>query len=133
VQGGIVFGERLSGWPVSLWVYIIRPSPPRRTSRSLSHRPAISSAHLSQSFAHAIKARELDNSMALAPNIIPSARLRDNDFIECLDLTTSLPTKSLDPFSKPALDFKGTLRARTNTPGVTFSVLSIDVLSNNDF
>jgi len=46
-------------------------------------------------------------SMASAPNVSPSARLADHALSECVDLTTSSPMESLDPFGELALDFAG--------------------------
>lgn len=48
------------------------------------------------------------NPMASTPNISPSARLEDYDLIECVDLTTSLPTQALDLFREPAPGFGST-------------------------
>ncbi|KAK3170144.1 hypothetical protein OEA41_009530 [Lepraria neglecta] len=55
-----------------------------------------------------------NDSVALAPNTPPSARLEDYDLIECVDLTTSLPMKAVDPFGEPVLGFGGTENAQGN-------------------
>lgn len=54
------------------------------------------------------------DSIALAPNVPPSAGLGDYDLIECFDLTTSLPMEAIDPFGEPALGFGGTENAQGN-------------------
>lgn len=40
-----------------------------------------------------------NNSVAVAPNMSPSARLQNHSLIECIDLTA----ESLDPFGEPVV------------------------------
>jgi len=54
------------------------------------------------------------NSVGLVSNISTSANLQDYNTIEWVDLTTSLPTETLDPFREPALGFGGMENAQGN-------------------
>ena len=39
------------------------------------------------------------------PEYFPSTKFYNTNLITFVDMTTSVPSKSLDPFAKPALDF----------------------------
>jgi len=55
-----------------------------------------------------------NKSVGLTANITTSANLQDSNAIEYVDLTTSLPTETPDPFREPALDFGGMENAQGN-------------------
>jgi len=53
------------------------------------------------------------------PEYFPSIKFYNFNLITFVDMTTSIPTKPLDPFAKPALDFEGTEKHSRHMSGAT--------------
>ncbi|KAL2046937.1 hypothetical protein N7G274_000955 [Stereocaulon virgatum] len=66
----------------------------RRSIAQNRSAPTVSSTH--------------SDSVAVAPNVSPNARLQNHDLTECIDLTASEPAECLAPLSEPAIGFGDT-------------------------
>ena len=66
----------------------------RRPAAQNRGAPTVSSSH--------------SDSVAVAPNASPNARLQNHDLTECIDLTASEPAEGLGPLGEPAIGFGDT-------------------------
>ncbi len=75
--------------------------PPPSTARPVKWRSAVAKSGLSTA------SSERNDPVDLTPQTTASAKLAIYDFIEYVDLTTSLPVKAMDPLGFSALGFGG--------------------------